>query len=62
MQNSGNNYYDDKWNLFMEKIFGREWWKDSNIWSMKINDKYYKSNKINEMKRDKSGKFRKNSV
>lgn len=41
MQNSGNNYYDDKWNLFMEKIFGREWWKDSNIWSMKINDKYY---------------------
>lgn len=41
MQNSDNNYYDDKWNLFMEKIFGREWWKDSNIWSMKINDKYY---------------------
>lgn len=41
MQNSGNNYYDDKWNLFMEKIFGREWRKDSNIWSMKINDKYY---------------------
>lgn len=62
MQNSGNNYYDDKWNLFMEKIFSREWWKDSNIWSMKINDKYYKSNKVNEMKRDKSEKFRKNSV
>lgn len=62
MQNSGNNYYDDKWNLFMEKIFGREWRKDSNIWSMKINDKYYKSNKVSEMKRDKSGKFRKNSV
>lgn len=41
MQNSDNNYYDDKWNLFMEKIFGREWRKDSNIWSMKINDKYY---------------------
>lgn len=46
----------------MEKIFSREWWKNSNIWSMKINDKYYKSNKVSEMKRDKSGKFRKNSV